>query len=484
MKQFKLILKPVAIVLLIEAIFMFICSIVAFTFKELDSFVAFLSSIGIILLINIFIYLISKNSKKTPLSIRSSFFLVVMVWSSVSLIGSLPFYLSNSIPNFADALFESVSGFTTTGASILSDIEALPQSMLLWRGITHWIGGGGIIVLSVAILPLLGIGGMQLMKAETSGLKVDKIAPRIAETAKYLWFLYIGITIISVSLLYYGGMGIIDALCHGFSAVSTGGLSTKNTSVGYFNSAFIDWVIIGTMFFGTMNFVLIIRLIKGQFSYLKIDSEFKLFFFIFIASSLSVSIYLYLNGYYSLHDAFRYGTFQTTSILTTTGFATTDYEVWPYFAQGIIFLLLFVGGSSGSTAGGVKIIRYIILFKHIGRELKRLLHPRAVFIFRINNEPAKTGLVDAVAGFFFFYIVSLIFLTVIVSASGVDVTSSFYAVLGTLSTVGPTFDTVGPTDNYGHFSDFVKYVLSFAMMLGRLEIYTLIVLFTKWYWKR
>ena len=407
-----------------------------------------------------------------------------MVWSSVSLIGSLPFYLSNSIPNYADALFESVSGFTTTGASILSDIEALPQSMLLWRGITHWIGGGGIIVLSVAILPLLGIGGMQLMKAETSGLKVDKIAPRIAETAKYLWFLYIGITIISVSLLYYGGMGIIDALCHGFSAVSTGGLSTKNTSVGYFNSAFIDWVIIGTMFFGAMNFVLIIRLIKGQFSYLKIDSEFKLFFFIFIASSLSVSIYLYLNGYYSLHDAFRYGTFQTTSILTTTGFATTDYEVWPYFAQGIIFLLLFVGGSSGSTAGGVKIIRYIILFKHIGRELKRLLHPRAVFIFRINNEPAKTGLVDAVAGFFFFYIVSLIFLTVIVSASGVDVTSSFYAVLGTLSTVGPTFDTVGPTDNYSHFSDFVKYILSFAMMLGRLEIYTLIVLFTKWYWKR
>lgn len=484
MKQLKLTLRPVALILLIISLFMMICAIVALFYDEYNSFKAFAKSIGVIILINIVVYLFTKSSRKTQLSIRASFFLVTTVWVSVSIIGALPYVFSDSITTFADAIFETVSGFTTTGGSILTNIEAMPKSMLLWRGFTHWIGGGGIIVLSVAILPLLGIGGMQLMKAESSGLKVDKIAPRIAETAKYLWFLYTGITVIAVVLYYIGGMGFLDALCHGFSAISTGGLSSKNASIGHYNSAFIDWVTIATMFFGGMNFILIIRLIKGQFSYLNTDSEFKVYFFIFAAAAAIVSLSLYFDGRYDLIDAIRYGTFHTTSIMTTTGFATADYELWPYFAQSILFVLLFIGGSTGSTAGGIKVIRYVVLFKHIGRELKRLLHPRGVFIFRINNEPARTGLVDAVAGFFFFYIISIIILTVLVTASNVDIPTAFSAVLASIGNTGIAFEGVGPTDNYSGFTDFAKYVLSFAMLLGRLEIYTLIVLFTVWYWKR
>ncbi len=485
MKQFKLILRPVAVILAMQAVFMALCGIAAVVMGEWTSAWAFFKTIAVIAAVDAVILFVSRSARRADLSIRSGFLLVSFVWICVSLLGTLPYMLSSSIPYFADALFESVSGFTTTGASVLTDVEALPQSMLLWRGFTHWIGGGGIIVLSVAILPLLGIGGMHLMKAETTGLKVDKLAPRIAETAKYLWFLYMGLTAVLTALLLFGGMGFIDALCHAFSAISTGGLSSRNASVAYFNSAYIDWVLTAFMLIGAMNFILLIRVFRGGFGYLKIDSEFKAFILIFAAATAVVSVSTYCDARYDTWaDAIRYGAFQVASVFSTTGFATDDYEVWPVVAQTVIFLLFFVGGCSGSTAGGIKVVRHVVMFKQLGRELKYLLHPRAVFVFRINGEPARSGLVNAVAAFFFIYIMSVLTLTLALSAAGIDAFTSFTAVLGTIGTVGPGFGEVGPTKNYGHFSDYAKYVLSFAMLLGRLEIYTLLVLFTPWFWKR
>ena len=485
MKQFKLILRPVAVILTVQAVFMALCGVLAVILGEWESALAFLKAIAAVAVIDGITFFISRSAKRADLSARSGFLLVTFVWICVSVFGALPYVLSLSIPSFADALFESVSGFTTTGATVLTDIEALPQSMLLWRGLTHWIGGGGIIVLSVAILPLLGIGGMHLMKAETTGLKVDKLAPRIAETAKYLWFLYCGLTGVVVVLLLLGGMGIIDALCHAFSAISTGGLSSRNDSVAYFNSAYIDWVLIIAMIVGAINFVLIIKVLHGGASYVKHDSEFKAFILIIIVATAIVTVSTYYDARYSSwSDAIRYAAFQVVSILSTTGFATDDYEMWPAAAQVVIFLLFFIGGCSGSTSGGIKVVRHVVMFKQLGREIKYLLHPKAVAVFRLNGEPARSGLVNAVAAFIFIYIVSLFVLALALAVSGIDVFTSFIAVLGTLSTVGPGFGEVGPTKNYGHLSDYAKYILSFAMLLGRLEIYTLLVLFTPRFWKR
>ncbi|MBQ3033186.1 MAG: TrkH family potassium uptake protein [Deferribacterales bacterium] len=484
MKQFKLILRPIGVILAVQTVFMAVCAAVALYLGEYKSMTAFLQTIAIIIIIDAVIFFASRSARKTDLSLRSGFLLVTFVWVCVSLLGTLPYIFSGSIPNFADALFESVSGFTTTGASVLSDVESLPMSILLWRGLTHWIGGGGIIVLTVAVLPLLGIGGMHLMKAESSGVGSEKLSPRIAETAKYLWFLYLGLTVLAVFLLRLGGMNFIDALCHGFSAVSTGGLSSRNEGIAYFDSPYIQWVITGFMIAGAINFILTIRLIRGQFHYLKNDSEFKAFVMIFLTAAGIISLILYSKGDMPLSEVIRNAAFHTASILSTTGFAATDYELWPAAAQCVLFALFFVGGCSGSTSGGIKVVRHCVLFKHLGRELKRLLHPRGVFIFRINNNPARHGLVDTVAAFFFIFVITLLILTFAVSLSGVSLNTAFFASLSTLSTVGPGFGAVGPTQNYGFFSDYAKYLLSFAMLFGRLEIYTVLVILTPWFWKR
>lgn len=487
MHQIKILLKPIAVTLIVQSIFMLICTFVAIYMGEKSSYIGFAKTIIVIIIISAIMLFIARSAKrKSHLSIRSGLFLVTMIWVFVCFIGALPYHFSGAIPKYADAIFESVSGFTTTGSSILSDIESLPVSILLWRALTHWLGGGGIVVLSVAILPLLGIGGMQMFKAESSGLKGEKLTPRIGKTAKYLWVLYSVLTIIGVILLMAGGMNIFDAFTHASSAISTGGFSNKNSSVAYFDSAYIDWVLICIMFIGGMNFILIIRFATGKFSYIKKNSELKGYIFIIVLTTAVISLSNYLDKLYtlSIFDTIRHATFQVVTMLTTTGFSSDNYLLWPPISQAVIFAIMFIGACSGSTAGGIKIIRYIALAKQSLLEMRYLLHPSAIFTLRLNGQPIKNNISHTIIGLFFLYFSTIFIFTIVVATSGTDLLTSLTAVVASIGNIGPGFGRVGPVDNYGFFPDYIKYVLSFVMILGRLELYTVLILFSVWFWKR
>jgi len=350
--------------------------------------------------------------------------------------------------------------------------------------LTHWLGGMGIVVLTVAILPLLGVGGLQLVKAEAPGPTVDKITPRIAETAKYLWYIYLGMTVVETLLLMGGGMNFLDSLIHTFGTLATGGFSTKNGSIEHFNSAYIDWVITFFMVAAGMNFVLHFRLLTGQGRSLLKNSELKAYLLIFVTATLTIAWILNLQVYPAFKDALRYSAFQVASILTTTGFVSDNYEAWPHVAQAVLFLLMFVGGCSGSTGGGIKVIRLVTLFKQAVNEMKYLIHPKAIFPLRLSGRVVPKNIVYAISGFFFLYINILLLVTLAVCLSGVDLLSALTTALATVGNIGPGFGLVGPTKNYAHFADPIKWLLSFAMLAGRLELYTVLVLFTPIFWKR
>ncbi|MCD6533797.1 MAG: TrkH family potassium uptake protein [Deltaproteobacteria bacterium] len=479
----KIVLRIISYLLLIVCVFMLTAVAVAFNFREFSVALAFLQPIAVTTLIAGSFLIVTRNSGRSQPSFKDGFLFVVGGWGVVALLGALPFYLSGTIPSFCDAYFETISGFTTTGASILTEIQNLPRAILYWRSLTHWLGGMGIVVLTVAILPLLGVGGLQLVKAEAPGPTVDKITPRIAETAKYLWYIYLGMTVVETLLLMGGGMGFLDALTHTFGTVATGGFSTKNTSVAYFNSAYIDWVITFFMVAAGMNFVLHFRLLTGNVKTLFSNTELKAYLLIFAFATLMIAYRLHLEVYSSFAEALRYAAFQVASILTTTGYATADYEQWPYMVQAILFLLMFVGGCSGSTGGGIKVIRIVTLFKQAVNEMKYLIHPKAIFPLRLSGQVVRKNIVYAISGFFFLYITILLIVTFVVSMAGVDLLSSLSTALATVGNIGPGFGIVGPTDNYAHFPDLVKWVLSFAMLAGRLELYTVLVLFTPMFWK-
>jgi len=381
-------------------------------------------------------------------------------------------------------VFETMSGFTTTGASILSDIESLPSSILFWRSLTHWLGGMGIVVLTVAVLPLLGIGGLQLIKAEAPGPTVDKITPRITETAKILWLIYTGLTFAETILLMFGGMDLFDALTHTFATLATGGFSTKNSSVGTFNSAYIDWIITVFMVLAGINFTLHFRFMSGKYKTLLRDSELKAYLGIFAVSTLLIAWNILGTSCSTVSDALRYAGFQAASILTTTGFATADYEQWPALSQTVLFVLMFVGGCSGSTGGGIKVIRIITMLKQGLNEMKYLLHPKGIFTLRINRQPVKKDIIYAISGFFFLYILMLLVTTIVAASSGSDVTTSFTASLATVGNIGPGFGLIGPAENFSFFPAYVKWFFCFAMLVGRLELYTVLILFTVTFWRR
>lgn len=485
MNRFRVVLRPISVTLAAQSFFMALCAGYAIFSGEFGSFRSFGITILVTLSVAAVFWFFSVPRARSHLSIRSGFLLVSFVWIAVTLVGALPYMISASIPSFANAYFESVSGFTTTGATILADIEALPRSMLLWRAFTHWLGGGGIIVLSIAVLPLLGISGAQMMKAETTGVKKEKLTPRIAQTAKYLWFLYMSLTVILIAFLVYGGMGFFDAVCHAFSAIATGGLSTKNASIGHFNSLYIDVVITVFMLIGSINFVLLIKAARGQLGSVFRDSELKAFLGIYIVSAALITFFLYRGGDYERwQDALRYGSFQAASILSTTGFATADFEKWIPAAQAALFILFFIGGCSGSTSGGVKVVRYVVMVKQLFIEMKYLIHPRAVYTIRLNNAPVERRIVYSVMGYFSVYIFTVLTGTIVIATCGADLFSSFTGVLGTIGTVGPGFGTFGPSKNYSALPDYGKYVLSFVMLVGRLEFYTFLIIFTPWFWKK
>ncbi len=480
----KIVLRIISYLLLIVCGFMLTAVSVALYYREFAVSKAFIEPVAVTALIAAIFLFATRSSSRGQPSFKDGFLFVVGGWGMAALIGSLPFYLSGTIPSFCDAYFEAMSGFTTTGASILTEIQSLPRAILYWRSLTHWLGGMGIVVLTVAILPLLGVGGLQLVKAEAPGPTVDKITPRIAETAKYLWYIYLGMTVVETLLLMGGDMDFLDALTHTFGTVATGGFSTMNASVAHFDSAYIDWVITFFMVAAGMNFVLHFRLLTGNFQTLFTNTEFKAYLLIFVSATLMIAYKLQLEVYPGFSEALRYAAFQVASILTTTGYATANYENWPYMAQAVLFLLMFVGGCSGSTGGGIKVIRIVTLFKQAVNEMKYLIHPKAVFPLRFSGNVVRKNIVYAISGFFFLYITILLLVTFVVSLAGVDLLSAVSTALATVGNIGPGFGVVGPTDNYAHFPDLVKWVLSFAMMAGRLELYTVLVLFTPMFWRR
>ena len=463
---------------------MIIPCMIAVYYHENNVFYAFVWTIIITCFISLILILRFRNIQSDTMSTRDGFLFVTMSWVCSAFIGALPFYLSGAIPDFSNAFFETMSGFTTTGASILTDIESLPRSLLFWRSLTHWLGGMGIVVLTVAILPLLGIGGLQLIKAEAPGPTVDKITPRITETAKILWFIYIGFTVAETLLLVLGGLDLFDALTHTFGTLATGGFSTNNSSIGHYNSAFIDAVITFFMVMAGINFTLHFRLITGRVKYLFRDTELKAYLFIFFTATAFITWNLYGTFYQDLGESLRYASFQTASILTTTGYATFDFEKWPYLSQVILFILMFIGGSSGSTGGGIKVIRIITLLKQGFNEMKFLLHPRGIFTLRISGNAVRKNIVYAISGFFFLYIFMLLMISFVVATSGQDLVTSFSTALATVGNIGPGFGRIGPAENYSFYPSYVKWVLAFAMLVGRLELYTVLVIFTPRFWNR
>ncbi len=430
------------------------------------------------------IFLGTKGEEVSHLSHRDGVAIVSLGWFLAGAVGALPFLVSGSIDNFTDAYFESVSGFTTTGASILSDIEKLPRGILMWRSIIQWLGGMGIIVLSIAILPFLGIGGMQLYKAEIPSPVVDKLRPRISDTAKVLWKVYILITVLQILLLLGGGMSLFDSVCHAFCTMPTGGFSPKNKSVAHYDSPYFDGVIIIFMLLAAINFSLHYRLLKGEVGIFGKDPECRVFVGLVGVLTLLVTLDIYGSVYPSLTQAFRYGAFQVSSMITTTGFVTADYDTWPSLSRCLLVLSMFLGGMAGSTGGGIKTVRLMVMAKHAYQEVFRIIHPHAVRAVKLGGKPVPADILSSIWGFFFLYLTFYVISALILAGLGMDPISAFSAVAACIFNVGPGLGSVGPTQNFLAVPFLGKWVLILGMILGRLEIYTVIVLFMPEYWRK
>ncbi len=477
-----LIFRVLGLLLIIESIFMLISAPFSFFYGDSDGLNLIISS-----LITFFVGLTSWFfTRKTRLDInkREGYTIVSLVWVVFSFFGSLPFFISGAIPSYTDAFFETISGFTTTGASILNDIESLSHGLLFWRSITQWLGGMGIIVMSLAIFPILGIGGMQLFIAEVPGPSPDKLHPRVKETAKRLWGIYAIFTFAEFILLMLGGIDCFDAICHSFTTMATGGYSTKQLSIAFYDSAYIQYIIILFMFLAGTNFTLSYFGLRLRFKKIFKNEEFRFYLLFILGFTIIIVAFLILLTGGDFEKTFRDSLFQVVSIITTTGFVTTDYILWPSFLVLILFILMFFGGSAGSTGGSIKIVRVLLVFKNSFIELRRLLHPNAVIPVRLNSRGVHPTIISNILAFVVIYMFSFIFGVIVMSIFGLDLESSMGAVAATLGNVGPGIGSVGPMENYSLIHDSGKWFLSFLMLLGRLELFTVLMLFTKSFWKK
>ncbi len=424
--------------------------------------------------------------KNVNLSHRDGFFIVSFSWILFSLLGALPFYFSKYFDSFDDAFFESASGFTTTGSTILTNIEAVAPSLLFWRSLIQWLGGMGFIVLSIAILPFLGIGGMQLYKAEVPGPTKDKLTPRIEDTAKVLWLVYLLLTLCEIALLKAGGMSLFDSICHSFTTMATGGFSPKNASIGAYNSAYIDWVVTIFMFLAGINFKIhYLVIIKHRFTKDILNDE-TVFYIKFVLLFIVIFTFfnIFTNVYEDILTSLRFSAFQVVSILTTTGFGTADYEKWHPVLQFILVLLMLVGGCAGSTGGGIKNIRIYLYLKYTINQILRVVHPNSVKLIKIDGKVVDEKIVSSVISFISLYFLVFVISSILVTAfGGQDLVTSLSAVIATMSNIGPGLGNVGPVDNFSQFSPFAKFILSLSMIIGRLEFYTILVLFSPTFWK-
>ncbi len=463
-----------------------------------DDMMAFVYATIVTLCVGLILRFTIKPSEP-ELGIREGFAIVTLGWVVAAFFGSFPYLFAGifsiegrtSWVEFSFCYFESMSGFSTTGATVLTEIEHLSHAMLFWRSFSHWLGGMGIVVLAVAILPMLGVGGMQLFRAEAPGPQTDRLTPRIAQTAKLLWGVYILLSVVETLLLWLGDMTLFDALCHTFGTMATGGFSTKNQSIAHYNSVYIETVITVFMFLAGTNFALHYRALRGDVkSYFK-DTEFRFYCIVVFVGILLISwnIVRFKNidgqvPYDSVWDSIRYAAFQVLSITSTTGYGTADFEMWPALSQFILITLMFYGGCAGSTGGGMKQIRFLLLIKQSGAEIKRLIFPHAILPIRVNDRVVPSEVLTHVLGFFFFFIGIFAIVTCIMSTLGLDLITAASCTIAAMGNIGPGLGDVGPLDNYAHIATAGKFILSFCMLLGRLEIYTVLILFSSNFWKK
>ncbi len=492
--NYQIIFHILGLLLLVNGGFMSLSALISLIYNDGVTLELFLSGTAISV-IGALSMLVTRNHRK-EINKREGYIVVSFGWIIMSLSGSVPYLLTDSIPNFTSAFFETMSGYTTTGASILNDIEAVPKGVLFWRSLTHWIGGMGIIVLAIAILPLLGIGGMQLFAAEAPGPSADKLHPRITDTAKRLWLIYFGYTAAETLLLSLAGMSFFDAINHALCTLSTGGFSTKNASVAYWNGdPVIQYIIILFMFLAGTNFVLSYFAFKGKVQKVLQDEEFKLYFKFIAIFTLIASVLIYFRADVSAssiehpmvwgeaESAFRHGLFQVLSVITTTGFVTADYTLWTPFLVVFFFGLMFLGGSAGSTSGGVKVVRHLIMIKNGFLEFKRTLHPNAILPVRYNKRAISGVIVFNILGFFILYMLSFIIGALVFSMFGLDFKSAIGLAASTLGNVGPALGDFGPVNNYAALPGLGQWWASFLMLIGRLELFTVLILFTPFFWR-
>jgi trk system potassium uptake protein TrkH len=491
--NYQIIFYFFGILLMFNGGFMFIASLLSYMYN--DGITDSLIVSGIIVLSSGAFCTIYNRNFDINLNKREGYIVVIFGWIVMILSGSIPYILTDSIQGFTNIIFETTSGYTTTGATILDSIESLPKGIIFWRSITHWIGGMGIIVLAIAILPLLGIGGMQLFSAEAPGPSADKLHPRITDTAKRLWLIYLSVTLIETLLLSIFGMSFFDAINHSMSNIASGGFSTRDTSLAYWNNMpMIQYIVIFFMFIAGTNFVLLYYVFKGKFNKINIDEEFNLYLKFILFFSVIVALIVFFNSNFLVSDdvslfsriegVIRHSLFQVVSIVTTTGFVTADYTAWTPFLLLIFFGLMFIGGSAGSTSGGFKIVRHLLLIKNGFLEFKRILHPNAIVPVRYNNKSVPNEIVYNILGFFIIYMLTFMIGALGFSMFGLDFQSALGVSASSLGNVGPSIGDFGPMGTFSQMSSLAKCWSSFLMIVGRLELFTVLIIFTAYFWKK
>ena len=482
MINFKTIIRIIGILLLLETVMFLVCSSVSFYYRESDM-LDFWKAGGITAGIGLLLAALGKGGER-QLTRRDGYVLVSFAWVAFSLFGMLPFYIGGYIPDIANAFFETMSGFSSTGATILDDIESLPHGILFWRSMTQWIGGLGIIMFTIAVLPIFGVSGLQVFAAEASGPTHDKVHPRIGITAKWIWSIYAGITALLVGLLMLGGMDWFDSICHAFATTGTGGFSTKQASVAYYNSPYIEYVISIFMFISGINFTLLLLFVNRKFKKFISNAELKFYFGSVVLFTAVIAIVLYYTSPMGMEESFRKSLFQVISLHTSTGFATDDYMQWTPVLWGLLTIIMLMGACAGSTTGGLKCIRMVILTKVSRNEFKHILHPNAILPVRINKQVISPSIVSTVLAFCFIYIAIIVIGTLLMMAMGVGAEESMGCVISSIGNMGPGLGETGPAYSWNALPDAAKWLLSFLMLLGRLELFTVLLLFTPDFWKR
>lgn len=478
----KMILRILGFLLLIETALLLCSGSVSLFYQEGD-LASFLISSAITAGVGILLLVCGKGAEKS-LNRRDGYVIVSVAWVTFSLFGMLPYYIGGYIPSITDAFFETMSGFSSTGATILNNIESMPHGILFWRAMTQWIGGLGIVFFTIAVLPIFGMGGIQVFAAEASGPTHDKIHPRIGVTAKWIWGIYTSMTGALIILLVFGGMSFFDSICHAFTTTSTGGFSTKQASIEHYHSPYIDYVISIFMFLSGVNFTLLLLMFNGKIKKFIHDAELKFYFICVSFFTIFIAVWLYQTTPMGAEEAFRKSLFQVVSLQTSTGFATADYMLWPSILWGCLLIVMLIGACAGSTTGGIKCIRMVILLQVAKNEFKHILHPNAILPVRVNKQVISPSIQSTVLAFTFLYAVIAIISILIMMGFGVGFLESIGTVVSSMGNMGPGLGTCGPAFSWSALPNAAKWLLAFLMLLGRLELFTVLLLFSSDFWKK